>query len=201
MREMSLLEKLHYTCKDGRVCRDLGRMTQNCPSSLLNMSVRNNLVSEDNIYSNILGGYRGEYAFISYCLAIMYIENKKGFKIHISDTESETDIQYQLVKKLEDIWIKCSQNCSVSISRVKEENKLDYWKEEKIKKQTSKKMYLDILAIWKWKILIIEMKKKSVHSKKERWYIWAQIDKYKEIWFPVKLCSGKKDFQEIISYF
>ena len=39
------------------------------------MSVRNNLVSEDNIYSNILGGYRGECAFISYCLASMYYRN------------------------------------------------------------------------------------------------------------------------------
>ena len=147
------------------------------------------------------GDIGGEYAFISYCLANMYIENEKWFKVYISDEESELDIQYQLVKKLENIGIKCSQNCSVSISRVKEENKLDYWKEEKIKKQTSKKMYLDILAIGKWKILIIEMKKKNTHSKKERWYIWAQIEKYKEIWFPVKLCSWKKDFQEIIKYF
>lgn len=131
----------------------------------------------------------------------MKIENKDWYTISISDNESELDLQYQLVKKLERKWIKCSQNCSVSISRIKEKNKLEYWKEEKIDKQTNKKMYLDILAIWKWKALIIEMKKNKNPWKRQRGYIWAQIEKYKQIWFPVKLCCCKEDFGDIINFF
>lgn len=131
----------------------------------------------------------------------MLLQNNKWYEIVISEEESELDIQYELVKRLKNKWIKCSQNCSVSISRIKQANVSEYWKDEKIKRNTSKKMYLDILAVSKWKVLIIEMKKNKNHWKKQRWYIWAQIDKYKEIWFPVKLCCWREDFWDIINFF
>lgn len=129
------------------------------------------------------------------------IINRDKLDIEICEEESELDIQYSLVKILEKRWVKCSQNCTIIIHRKINENKLDYWKEQKIKKQISKKIYVDILAFKKWTILIIEMKKKSKHSKREMWYIWSQLSKYQETWFPVVLCEWREWFKKVLEYF
>lgn len=131
----------------------------------------------------------------------MIMETTKWNTIEISDIESELDIQFDLVTKLKSLWVKCSQNKSICVSRVCEENKLEYWKEEKIKKQTSKKMFIDIFAV-KWKkVCIIEMKKSENPDKRQRWYIWAQIQKYKDTGLHVILCEWRKWFNEVIDFF
>lgn len=95
----------------------------------------------------------------------------RWISIQISDEESELDIQFELVKKLENIWVRCANNCTFIIYKNVDESAFDYWKTEKIKKQTSKKLFIDIFAVKKDKACIIEMKKRSKHTKREGKYI------------------------------
>ena len=131
--------------------------------------------------------------------------------IEISTNKSELDYQFELTRKLNDLWYTCKQNCTIFISLI-QEDKYEYYKNKKLNKQTRTKYIVDILAT-KWdKKFIVEMKKEkknstSIHSARERNTNMikrvsdnAQVEKYRKTWLPVFLCYWSSEFPQILDY-